>query len=133
MRFHQAVILLILFSLGLAMTAQSESEFVTIQTADGVSLAGDFYPSAEKSAPLIIALHMLNSNRSAYERSIIPDLQAAGYAVLNVDLRGHGDSGGGGGGGWGGGGLTGTWRLTMRPTGSTGWRQMSILASAVWS
>lgn len=93
MRFHQAFIALILFSFSLALTAQSESEFVTIQTADGVSLAGDFYPSAEESAPLIIALHMLNSNRSAYA-PIIPDLQAAGYAMLNVDLRGHGDSGG---------------------------------------
>ena len=93
MRFHQAVILLILFSFSLAMTAQSESEFAAIQAADGVSLAGDFYPSAEESAPLIIALHMLNSNRSAYA-PIIPDLQAAGYALLNVDLRGHGDSGG---------------------------------------
>ena len=66
MRFHQTFIVLILFSLSLAMTAQSESESVTIQTADGVSLAGDFYPSAEESAPLIIALHMLNSDRSAY-------------------------------------------------------------------
>ena len=93
MRFHQAFIFLILFSLSLAMTAQSESEAIALQTADGVSLAGDFYPSSEESAPLIIALHMLNSNRSAYA-PIIPDLQTAGYAALNVDLRGHGDSGG---------------------------------------
>ena len=93
MRFHQAFIFLILFSLSLVVTAQSESESVTIQTADGVSLAGDFYPPAEESAPLIIALHMLNSNRSAYA-PFIPDLRAAGYAALNVDLRGHGDSSG---------------------------------------
>lgn len=93
MRFHQAFIFLILFSLSLAVTAQSESESVTLQAADGISLAGDFYPSSEESAPLIIALHMLNSNRSAYA-PIIPDLQAAGYAALNIDLRGHGDSSG---------------------------------------
>ena len=93
MRFHQTFIVLILFSLSLAMTAQSESESVTLQAADGVSLAGDFYPPAEESAPLIISLHMLNSNRSAYA-PLIPDLQAGGYAALNVDLRGHGDSGG---------------------------------------
>ena len=93
MRFHRAFILPILLSLSLAVTAQSQSETVALQTADGVSLAGDFYPPSEESAPLIIALHMLNSNRSAYA-PIIPDLQTAGYALLNVDLRGHGDSGG---------------------------------------
>ena len=38
-------------------------------------------------------LHMLNSNRSAYE-PLIPDLHDAGYAILNIDMRGHGDSGG---------------------------------------
>ena len=36
---------------------------------------------------------MLNSNRSAYA-PLIPDLRAAGYALLNIDMRGHGDSGG---------------------------------------
>ena len=36
---------------------------------------------------------MLNSNRAAYE-PVIADVHAAGYALLNVDMRGHGDSGG---------------------------------------
>ena len=38
-------------------------------------------------------LHMLNSNRAAYE-PLIPNLHAAGYSLLNIDMRGHGDSGG---------------------------------------
>ena len=95
MRFIQLFILLALFSFGLAMTARSQPELdtITLQTADDVTLAGDLYPSSDQSAPLIIALHMLGSDRSAYE-TVIPDLRDAGYAVLNVDMRGHGDSGG---------------------------------------
>ena len=44
-------------------------------------------------APVIMLLHMLNSNRAAWD-PLIPDLLAAGYALLNIDMRGHGDSGG---------------------------------------
>ena len=47
----------------------------------------------EADAPVLILLHMLNSRRGAYD-PLIPDLQAAGYAILNVDMRGHGDSDG---------------------------------------
>ena len=36
---------------------------------------------------------MLNSNRGAYQ-PLIPDLREAGYAILNIDMRGHGASGG---------------------------------------
>ncbi|MCY4020987.1 MAG: alpha/beta fold hydrolase [Chloroflexi bacterium] len=70
-------------------------ETITQQAPDGTALVADFYaaPNDEKEAPAIIALHMLNSQRAAYA-PIIPDLRAAGYALLNVDMRGHGDSGG---------------------------------------
>ena len=60
--------------------------------ADQVTLAADFYPAAD-GAPVILLLHMLNSNRGAYD-PLIPDLRDAGYALLNIDLRGHGASGG---------------------------------------
>ncbi len=100
MRFNPAsisLILLSLFAFSLVMTAQSQPEFdaITLQTDDEVSLAADLYPpaTADPDPPLVIALHMLGSDRSAYE-ALIPDLRAAGYAVLNVDMRGHGDSGG---------------------------------------
>ena len=69
-----------------------DSVTITRQAPDDVALVADFY-AAPDDAPVIIALHMLNSNRSAYE-PIIPVLHAAGYAILNADMRGHGESGG---------------------------------------
>ncbi len=68
------------------------SQTITRQAPDDIALVADLYP-APADAPVIIALHMLNSARAAYE-ALIPDLRAAGYAVLNVDMRGHGESGG---------------------------------------
>ena len=72
-----------------------ESETITRLAPDDVALVADYYAAPEEAAdaPVIIALHMLNSKRSAYA-PIIPDLHAAGYAILNVDMRGHGESGG---------------------------------------
>jgi len=93
MRLTQTFILLVLFPISLVMTAQGESDTIALPTDDDVHLAGDFYPPLEQPAPLIIALHMLNSSRAAYD-AVIPDLRAGGYALLNVDMRGHGASGG---------------------------------------
>ena len=93
MRFYQTFIFLILLSLALATAAQSPPDAITLQAADGVSLVADLHLPATVDSPLIITLHMLNSNRAAYA-PLIPDLLAGGYAVLNVDMRGHGDSGG---------------------------------------
>ncbi len=74
--------------------AQDHPEVQTIsrQSADGVELFADWY-AASPGAPVVLSLHMLNSRRSAYE-PLLADLRAAGYAVLNVDMRGHGDSAG---------------------------------------
>ena len=71
------------------------SQTITRQAPDDIALVADFYPAPQDTAaaPVIIALHMLNSARAAYE-PIIPDLREAAYAVLNVDMRGHGESGG---------------------------------------
>ena len=74
--------------------AQTDPAVQTInrQSADAVDLVADWH-AADPGAPVVLSLHMLNSRRSAYE-PLLPDLRAAGYAVLNVDMRGHGDSAG---------------------------------------
>lgn len=65
---------------------------VEIPANDGLMLVGDYYAQAE-AAPAVLLLHMLGSERGAWQ-PILADLVDAGYAVLAVDLRGHGDSGG---------------------------------------
>ncbi len=67
-------------------------ETITRAAADDTALVADYYPAGD-AAPVLILLHMLNSRRGAYD-PLIPDLQADGYAILNVDMRGHGDSDG---------------------------------------
>ena len=83
--------LALLYTLTLSAGAQAPPETISRQSVDGIQLAADFYPAATDGAPVLIALHMLNSQRSAYDL-LIPDLQAAGFALLNIDMRGHGDS-----------------------------------------
>ena len=88
-----ALVLVLIFTFSL-IAAQDAPDFETVEreSADAVSLVADFYP-AETAAPVILLLHMLNSDRAAYD-PLIPDLREAGYAILNIDMRGHGESGG---------------------------------------
>lgn len=71
-------------------------EVVQIDAADGLTLVGDYYSQVgmSESAPAVLLLHMLGSNRGAWEAFVEP-LYDAGYAILAVDMRGHGDTGGG--------------------------------------
>ena len=82
----------VIVTLCITSTAQDLPAHQTITRADDTTLVADFYPAAEP-APVLLLLHMLNSNRSAWE-PLIPDLREAGYAILNIDMRGHGASGG---------------------------------------
>ena len=79
------------FTLTTTAQPQPTHQTITFTRADA-SLAADFYPAA-KDAPVILLLHMLNSSRAAWD-PLIPDLHDAGYAILNIDMRGHGESGG---------------------------------------
>ncbi len=97
------IVLLILcgwiWSLGDSLTRASNSDvpapapparFVRIYSTDGVVLAGSYWPAADH-APAVLLLHGNASNRGAM-RETAAWLNAQGYAVLTVDLRGHGQS-----------------------------------------
>lgn len=69
-------------------------ETVTFPAADGVRLAADYYPpnvAKDQRAPIVILLHMYRSDRKSWEPLIAP-LHEAGFAILAIDLRGHGES-----------------------------------------
>jgi len=95
---RQILLFMVLFLFTIPNAAQDipTPETVTISASDDLELVGDFYTPAEveDDAPAVLLLHMLRSRRSAYE-PLIPYLLDAGYSVLNVDMRGHGETGGG--------------------------------------
>jgi len=79
-------------------TAESElpkPEDITLQTADSVQIVATYYRGAKgKESIPVVLLHGYGSkhNRTDYTKDLAPYLQSKGFAVLAVDLRGHGDS-----------------------------------------
>lgn len=67
---------------------------VEVQAADGLTLVGDLY-NAELDAqtPAVLLMHMYQGRRTDW-RTLLPALTGAGYHVISVDLRGHGETGG---------------------------------------
>lgn len=61
---------------------------VALRTEDGVKIAGTYYPASGEG---VVLLHMLGSDKEAWT-PFAQKLQKADYAVLAIDLRGHGDS-----------------------------------------
>ncbi len=64
---------------------------VEITTADSVTLTGTFYVSPNTGSPAVAMLHMVGGQRGDWD-TLARQLQAAGYNVLTLDLRGHGGS-----------------------------------------
>lgn len=64
---------------------------VEITTADSVTLTGTFYVSPKTGSPAVAMLHMVGGQRGDWD-TLARQLQAAGYNVLTLDLRGHGGS-----------------------------------------
>lgn len=68
---------------------KSKAEF---NTEDGVTIVGDYFPPTGRAiSPVAILLHMYRNDRSTWAPLIQP-LHEAGFAVLAIDLRGHGES-----------------------------------------
>jgi dienelactone hydrolase len=70
-----------------------EAQPVTFETFDGKVIHGDYYAfkATETTTPIVILLHMYRSDRTAFKPLIEP-LHEAGFGVLAIDLRGHGES-----------------------------------------
>lgn len=66
-------------------------EKIKLETADGVEIIGDFYPTENKLAPVVLLLHMMPADRSSWKNFAI-ELQKSGFQSLAIDLRGHGES-----------------------------------------
>jgi alpha-beta hydrolase superfamily lysophospholipase len=60
---------------------------------EGLDLAGTFYFPANHSLPWpgVVLIHMMHGEQSQWE-SFPEQIADAGFAVLNIDLRGHGES-----------------------------------------
>jgi dienelactone hydrolase len=64
-----------------------------ISASDGLVLRGTYYGAPARPAPGVLMLHQQGSDRSSWD-DLARRVQAAGYAVLTVDLRGSGETGG---------------------------------------
>lgn len=76
-----------------ASPAEGEPARVTFQTEDKLTLVGSFYapkPSKQK-APGAVLVHDAGRSREDLA-NIATRLQKSGFAVLTLDLRGHGES-----------------------------------------
>lgn len=71
---------------------QGEPETVAFTSVDGTNLVGTFYPAAGDDVPVVVLMHMLNSERTAWEDFALQLYAEGAYAVLAFDFRGHGDS-----------------------------------------
>lgn len=78
---------------GATLPFVSEGEAVEIKTRDNLTLKGSFYAPKKKGyrAPAALLVHGAGEDRIQLEK-IGVTLQKRGFAVLSIDLRGHGDS-----------------------------------------
>lgn len=70
------------------------AERVEFRTKDNFDIVGDYYAPLSASNRGLLLLHMMPATRLSW-RAFAEKTQAAGFHVLSIDLRGHGESRGG--------------------------------------
>lgn len=94
-----ALVLAMIFTHGFLASLEAQDkeaegsipQTVNFPTEDGFSIVGIYYPPNRPAAPALILLHMLDRNRDDWNE-LAKRLYDEGYAVLSIDLRGHGES-----------------------------------------
>ena len=88
------------WGVGSALTRSTNSEVdaaapparsFQIASSPGIQLAGTYWPAREPNSPALLLLHGNGNNRDSMRKSA-EWLNEHGYAVLTIDLRGHGQS-----------------------------------------
>jgi len=87
MRIHPTFLVLILLLLG----GLARAGDVTLETKDGVRIAGTFWKGPAKDCPAVVCLPMYGAQRIDYA-PWVRFFRHRGMAVLAIDMRGHGDS-----------------------------------------
>ena len=72
-------------------TAAPPARDFTLTTPDGLSLAATYWPGARPDSPAILLMHGLGDTRQALAANA-DWFAKQGFAVLTIDLRGHGQS-----------------------------------------
>jgi pimeloyl-ACP methyl ester carboxylesterase len=76
-------------------TTPPPAQLAAVPMADGLQIKGDYYPAPESDTPAPAALLLHQNAGSGFDwRPFALSLQATGYSVLAVDMRGHGLTGG---------------------------------------
>jgi alpha-beta hydrolase superfamily lysophospholipase len=68
-----------------------QMEEITFKTEDGVEIAGNYFKPKKEHSAVFLLLHMMPSTKESWN-SFASLLQDNGFAVLAIDLRGHGKS-----------------------------------------
>ncbi|MBA4032171.1 MAG: hypothetical protein C0478_14955 [Planctomyces sp.] len=73
--------------------AASRFEDKTLITKDGIPLRISYFAGKKgKDTPVVVLLHGKKGSRQNFNATLAPLLNDAGYAVVTVDLRGHGET-----------------------------------------
>jgi hypothetical protein len=96
---HLAVLSFVLVAPGAVRAeGKGDSKSVQFKTSDGVELSGTFYPNAKgKKDAVVLMLHNFDARKGGSSHAdrwddLAVKLQEEGYAVLQFDFRGFGDS-----------------------------------------
>lgn len=81
-------------TLQVSATPQATVDDVRVEAADGLVITGTFHPASDPPPRSgVLLLHMVFGERSQWDE-LVPLLTSNGYAVVAIDMRGHGSTGG---------------------------------------